>query len=89
MELLTRKVDVFEGSVFSGTIIEFFMAFDGQYNYGYGNWDGSSTYPVLLYLVYMFSGIFTSLVLFNILIAIVSATFDDFTDNRRAINTEE
>lgn len=89
MELLTRKVDIVDGASFLGTLIEYFQAVDGQYNYGYGNWDDSSTYPVLLYSVYLFSGIFTSLVLFNILIAIVSATFEHFTDNQGAINTEE
>lgn len=87
MQILTRKV--VEGEEFEGTFLAWIKVIDGQYNYGYGNWDGSDSFQPLLYTLYLFSGIFTGLVMFNILIAIVSKTFDDFTERQGAINTKE
>ena len=80
LELLTKKVSFDGKSEFEGTWSELFIVLDGQYNVGYGNWEGSHEYPVLLYILYLYSGVFTGLVLFNILIAIVSGTYEDFNN---------
>lgn len=87
LESLTQKVN--DGFEFDKSLLAWFKLIDGQYNYGYGNWDGSADFQFLLYILYLFSGIFTGLILFNILIAIVSKTFDDFTERQGAINLEE
>lgn len=86
-EILSKKVAL--GVEYEGTFDEWLKTIDDQYNYAFGNWGESNTFQWLHYQVYLFSGVFTGLVLFNILIAIVSKTFEDFTERQGAINLEE
>ena len=65
------------------------IASDMMYNYGYGNWDGTDAMNDLTFFFYIHTGIFIGLVMFNLLIAIISGTYEEFVENRDMIDLEE
>lgn len=74
---------------FSGSFEEFWRVSDLIYNWGYGNWDNSSEMTWNVYLLYIFTSIFLSLVMMNMLIAIISQTFEQYSGNRSKEDTKQ
>ena len=62
---------------------------DVVYNWGYGNWDDPNEMNDLTFLLYLHTGLFIGLVMFNLLIAIISGTYEQFTEDRVMIDLEE
>ena len=59
------------------------------YEIGYGNWDGTSELPFVNYSVYFFETFLFALVMFNLLIAIISKTFEVFDEGRELKDVQE
>ena len=68
---------------------EFKRASDLMYNWGYGNWDDPNEMNELTFVFYLHTGLFIGLVMFNLLIAIISGTYEQFTEDRVMIDLEE
>ena len=62
---------------------------DVIYNWGYGNWDDPSEMNDLTFLFYLHTGLFIGLIMFNLLIAIISGTYEQFTEDRVMIDLNE
>jgi len=67
---------------FEGSFEELWRVSDMIYNWGYGNWDDSSDMKWSIYILYLFTSIFLALVMMNMLIALISQTFERYTENR-------
>jgi len=74
---------------FEGTFDEFWIVSDMIYNWGYGNWDDSSEMKWNVYFLYIFTSVFLALVMMNMLIAIISQTFEQYTENRERENVKQ
>ena len=62
---------------------------DLMYNWGFGNWENTDSMNDSNFIFYIHTGIFIGLVMFNLLIAIISGTYDEFVENRDMIDLEE
>ena len=62
---------------------------DLMYNWGFGNWDGTDSMNDETFFFYLHTGVFLGLVMLNLLIAIISGTYDEFVENRDMIDLEE
>ena len=71
------------------TLKQLQISSDQMYNYGYGNWDGTDGMNDLTFCFYIHTGVFIGLVMFNLLIAIISGTYEEFVENRDMIDLEE
>ena len=78
-----------EGDGFTGTFNDFLKKIDQVYDIGYGNWDGQNEYPTNLYSIYLFQTLLFPLVMFNLLIAIISQTFETYVEDREKFDIEE
>ena len=74
---------------FSGTFNDFLKKIDQVYGIGYGNWEGQDEYPTNLYSIYLFQTLLFPLVMFNLLIAIISQTFETYVEEREKFDIEE
>ena len=71
------------------TIDELRRSIDVIYNWGYGNWEGNGQMNALNFWFYIHTGIFIGLVMFNLLIAIISGTYEEFTENQLIFDLKE
>ena len=71
------------------TLKEFQLKSDLIYNWGYGNWEGTSEMNTITFLFYLHTGVFVGLVMFNLLIAIISGTYEQFTEERELVDVKE
>ena len=78
-----------EGDGFTGSFNDFWKKIDQVYDIGYGNWDGQNEYPTNLYSIYLFQTLLFPLVMFNLLIAIISQTFETYVEDREKFDIEE
>ena len=62
---------------------------DIVYNWGYGNWDDPNEMNDLTFLFYLHTGLFIGLVMFNLLIAIISGTYEQFAEDREIVDIED
>lgn len=76
-------------NTYEGTIYEYWSKFDLIYNWGFGNWDDPFDLTWNNYFLYVFSSIFLALVLWNMLIAIISMTFERFTEERHLVDVQQ
>ena len=60
----------------------FLKKLDQVYQTGFGNWDGTDEFPFVNYSVYFFESFLFALVMFNLLIAIISKTFEVFEEEK-------
>lgn len=58
------------------TLLSAFKGLDYVYNLGYGAWDNTNEYTANQYFYFFIGTIFFPLIMFNLLIAIISATFE-------------
>lgn len=65
------------------------LAVDLMYNLGYGGWGDSAGYNFNQYFHFLINTIFMPLILFNLLIAIISKTFEDFDENKEVSDIKE
>ena len=68
---------------------EFKRTSDIIYNWGYGNWDDPNEMNDLIFFFYIHTGLFIGLVMFNLLIAIISGTYEEYTEDRMMVDLEE
>ena len=62
---------------------------DVIYNWGYGNWEDPLEMNDITFVFYLHTTVFIGLVMFNLLIAIISGTFEEFTEDRIMVDLEE
>jgi len=74
---------------FQGNGDEFWRTMDDIFNWGFGNWEGTADFAWNLYVLYIISSIFIALALMNMLIAIISMTFEKFTDERELVDLQQ
>ena len=84
---ISKSIDGTEADSF--TYQEFLKKINQVYDVGFGNWDGAGDYPANLYTLFMFQNILFPLVMFNLLIAIISKTYEDFEENKDRVDIEE
>ena len=71
------------------TLRQLQISSDVMYNWGYGNWDGTESMNDSTFFFYIHTGIFIGLVMFNLLIAIISGTYDEFAENKDMTDLNE
>ena len=71
------------------TLKQLRLSSDVIYNWGYGNWEGTPEMNALNFWFYIHTGIFIGLVMFNLLIAIISATYEQFTEDKMRVDLNE
>ena len=59
------------------------------YEIGYGSWEGTGELPFVNYSVYFFESFLFALVMFNLLIAIISKTFEVFEEEKELKDVQE
>lgn len=59
-----------------------FFGIDRVYNIGYGAWDNSNEFNGIQYFYFVIGTTFFPLIMFNLLIAIISATFEKVEENK-------
>ena len=74
---------------FDGDLLELFQAVNRVYDIGYGNWDGTGELRVFRYISFFFSSILFPLVMFNLLIAIISSTYEEFENGKELKDLQE
>jgi hypothetical protein len=77
MEIQTLKMNPEESQDFT-----FWRSIDYIYNIAFGQWDETSGYNGNRYIVFILYTSFLTLVMLNLLIAIISRTFENFQANR-------
>ena len=65
------------------------LSSDVIYNWGYGNWEGNGGMNALNFWFYIHTGVFIGLIMFNLLIAIISGTYERFTEDRVRVDLEQ
>ena len=68
---------------------EFFVTMDYYYNVANGNWDPSTGHNAMDYLLYLVSGIFLAVVLLNLVIAVISLTFENLEEIKELVDLRE
>lgn len=71
------------------TLTHYFVAFDAMYNVAYGGWEGSNEYNMNQYFHFLVNTIFLPLIMLNLLIAIISKTFEDFEEKKEVSDIKE
>lgn len=71
------------------TITHYFYALDAVYNLAYGAWEGSAKYNFNQYFHFLVNTMFIPLILLNLLIAIISKTFEDFEEKKEVSDIKE
>ena len=71
------------------TLRQFWIRSDIIYNWGFANWHETSEMNALTYTLYIVTGVFLGLVMFNTLIAIIFGTHQKFVEKKRLIDTDE
>lgn len=67
----------------------FLKALDAYYNYGFGIWGASGDLDVTHYTMFVISSLLISLIMFNLLIAIIGDTQGDYVSNKDLYDTKE
>ena len=67
----------------------FLKKLNSVYEIGYGNWEGTDQLPFVNYSVYFFESFLFALVMFNLLIAIISKTFEVFEEEKDLKDIQE
>ena len=81
-------VDV-TNSLLDFSLGKFWKNWDTIYNWGYGNWEiDIDEINGVSWGFYLYNGVFM-LILFNLLIAIISGTYDEYTDNRELVDAQD
>ena len=87
--LEVNTIKSIEDFSYEGTFGELLKKIDWVYNMGYGNWEGQDEYPYHLYILYIFQGLLFAFIMFNLLIAIISSTYENYVENREEIDIQE
>lgn len=66
---------------------DFVAKFTAIYSYSYGNWDDFSKENGIIYIVNFSTSIFLALVMLNLIIAVISKTFDRFEEKKNVFST--
>ena len=59
-----------------------FLKFDLTYGVGFGAWDANTSFTWHVYFYFLLETILFPLIMFNLLIAIISKTFEDCEENK-------
>ena len=65
------------------------LSIDTIYNWGYGNWENTQEMNALTFWFYIHSGIFIGLMMYNLLIAIISGTYEKFEQERMLVDLDD
>ena len=68
---------------------EFLLAIDYYYNVSFGSWDNPNSHNLAQVVEYLLSGIFLALVMLNLLISVVSVTYEEFLEVRDLIDLRD
>ena len=71
------------------TLKEFQVSSDIIYNWGFGNWEDTASMNAVIFIFYLHTGVFIGLVMYNLLIAIISGTYEQFTEERQLVDVKE
>ena len=71
------------------TLEQLRISSDVIYNWGYGNWEGNADMNALNFWFYIHTGVFIGLIMFNLLIAIISGTYEQFTQEKQRVDLKE
>lgn len=86
---LSKAVTIGSQLEFDNQIGQFLKQIDYIYSIGFGNWNDSGNLTISALLLYIIEIFMFPLVMFNLLIAIVSKTFEEFQESRDVINQKQ
>lgn len=65
----------------------FFKAFDRSYDKSHGNWSDFSNANYVRYSIHLISSVFLAIIMLNLIIAVISKTFERFEAKKEIFNT--
>ena len=75
--------------IFNLTFVDYLESVDYVYQLAYSAWEPADSLNINQYVVFLFSTLFLPLIMFNLLIALISQTYERFTANKTVVNMRE